>query len=231
MPSRPSRGRCCRWTYLRDAGGRYAHLRGATRAQWLQRALEAADRAYQLDPQDARAVGVRAFALAQFGRADEALVLYERAVALNRNDAMAWFGISYANATLGRPDQAIHAGQEAIRLSPRDANLNNIYVVLAAAYLHQGRDREALDMARRSALERPDHAVTHSWVASAAANLGDLDTARAAIAEFRRLLPEYTIESFRAEKLCSNATCESQRERYYEGLRKAGLPEGSALAR
>jgi TolB-like protein/DNA-binding winged helix-turn-helix (wHTH) protein len=219
------------WTYLRDAGGRYAHLRGATRAQWLQRALEAADRAYQLDPQDARAVSVRAFALAQFGRADEALVLYERAVALNRNDAMAWFGISYANATLGRPDQAIHAGHEAIRLSPRDANLGSVYVVLAAAYLHQGRDREALDMARRSALERPDHAVTHSWIASAAANLGDLDAARAAIAEFRRLLPEYTIASFRAEKLCSNAACESQREHYYEGLRKAGLPEGAALAR
>ena len=213
------------WTYLRDAGGRYAHLRGATRAQWLQRALEAADRAYQLDPQDARAVSVRAFALAQFGRADEALVLYERAVALNRNDAMAWFGISYANVALGRQDQAIHAGHEAIRLSPRDANLNTIYVVLAAAYLYQGRDREALDMARRSALERPDHSVTHSWVASAAANLGEAETARAAIAEFRRLLPQYTIASFRAEKLCSNATCESQRERYYEGLRKAGLPE------
>lgn len=213
------------WTYLRDAGGRYTHLRGATRAQWLQRALEAADRAYQLDPQDARAVSVRAFALAQFGRADEALLLYERAVALNRNDAMAWFGISYANVALGRQDQAIHAGHEAIRLSPRDANLNTIYVVLAAAYLYQGRDREALDMARRSALERPDHSVTHSWVASAAANLGEAETARAAIAEFRRLLPQYTIASFRAEKLCSNATCESQRERYYEGLRKAGLPE------
>ena len=152
-------------------------------------------------------------------------MLYERAVALNRNDAMAWFGISYANVVLGRQDQAIHAGHEAIRLSPRDANLNTIYVVLAAAYLFQGRDREALDMARRSALERPDHSVTHSWVASAAANLGDLDAARAAIAEFRRQLPQYTIASFRAEKLCSNATCESQRERYYEGLRKAGLPE------
>ncbi len=213
------------WTYLRDAGGRYSHLRGATRAQWLQRALEAADRAYQLDPQDARAVSVRAFALAQFGRADEALLLYERAVALNHNDAMAWFGISYANVTLGRQDLAIHAGREAIRLSPRDASLNTFYVVLAAAYLYQGRDREALDMARRSALERPDHSVTHSWVASAAANLGEPDTARAAIAEFRRQLPQYTIASFRAEKLCSNATCEAQRERYYEGLRKAGLPE------
>jgi hypothetical protein len=32
------------------------------------------------------------------------------------------------------------------------------------------------------------------------------------------------VASFRAEKLCANALCEAQRERYYEGLRKAGLP-------
>ena len=213
------------WTYLRDVNARYTHRYGATRQQWLQNAIDAADRAYLLAPNDSRVVGVRAYALAQLGRAGEALVLYERAVALNRNDSLAWFGISYANAVLGRLDEAIKAGHEAIRLSPRDNNLAGFYVVIAAAHLYAGRDREALDMARRSALERPDHSVAHSWVASAAANLGEAETARAAIAEFRRLLPHYTVASFRAEKLCANATCESQRERYYEGLRKAGLPE------
>jgi TolB-like protein/DNA-binding winged helix-turn-helix (wHTH) protein len=212
-------------SYSRDVGGRYMHLRGATRQQWLQRAIEAADRAYMLDPNDSRVVGTRAFALALQGRSDEALVLYERAVALNRNDALAWHGISYANATLGRQDESVKAGHEAIRLSPRDDSLNGFYVVIAAAHLYAGRDREALEMARRSALERPDHSVAHSWVASAAAHLGDHDQARAAIAEFRRLLPHYTVASFRAEKLCANALCEAQRERYYAGLRLAGLPE------
>ena len=49
--------------------------------------------------------------------------------------------------------------------------------------------------------------------------------ASAAIAEFRRLRPDYTVKSFRAEGLCANALCESQRERYYAGLARAGLPQ------
>jgi len=67
--------------------------------------------------------------------------------------------------------------------------------------------------------------VAHSWVAAAAANLGEMETARAALAEFRGRLPSYTISSFRDERLCSNDLCRSQRERYYAGLAKAGLPE------
>ena len=88
-----------------------------------------------------------------------------------------------------------------------------------------GRDREALDWARRSVLERPQHAVAHSWVAAAAANLGEAEAARAALAELRARLPTYTISSFRDERLCSNDLCRSQRERYYAGLAKAGLPD------
>jgi TolB-like protein/DNA-binding winged helix-turn-helix (wHTH) protein len=213
------------WSYTRDVSSRYTHLRGATREQWVQRAVDAADRAYGLDANDLRVIGARAFALGLQGRAQEALVLYERAIALNRNDAYAWFGISYANATLGRNRESIRAGHEAIRLSPRDVNLFGFYGVIAAAHLYEGEDAEALEWARRSALEKPDHGVAHSWVASAAALMGDMATAHSAPAGFRRLLPQYTVGSFRAEKLCANALCEAQRERYYEGLRKAGLPE------
>ena len=54
--------------------------------------------------------------------------------------------------------------------------------VQTPAHLYLGRDREALEWARRSVLERPQHAVAHSWVAAAAANLGETETARAALA-------------------------------------------------
>jgi hypothetical protein len=62
-------------------------------------------------------------------------------------------------------------------------------------------------------------------VAAAADNLGLWVAGRGAIAEFRRLLPQYTVTSFRDEKLCAHERCERQRERYYAGLKKAGLPE------
>jgi TolB-like protein/DNA-binding winged helix-turn-helix (wHTH) protein/Flp pilus assembly protein TadD len=212
-------------TYNCDVGRRWLGLRGATREQWLQHADRLSAQAFQLDPADARVVGARGTALALAGRSEQAVELFERQIALNRNDASAWFGLGYARSTLGRQDEAIAALEQARRLSPRDPDLNSIFIVTAAAHLYLGRDREALEWARRSVLERPQHAVAHSWVAAAAGNLGETETARAALAEFKRMLPSYTISSFRDEQLCANALCRSQRERYYDGLAKAGLPE------
>lgn len=212
-------------TYNIDVAQRWLGRRGATREQWLQRADRLSERAFQLDPGDSRVVGARGTAFALAGRSEQAVELLERQIALNRNDASAWFWLGYARCTLGRQDEAIAALAQAHRLSPRDPNLNGIYLVTAAAHLYLGHDREALDWARRSVLERPQHAVAHSWVAAAAANLGEADAASSALATFRRLLPSYTIQSFRDEQLCANDLCRSQRERYYAGLAKAGLPD------
>lgn len=212
-------------SYNYDVSQRWLSLRGATREQWLQQSDKLSERAFQLDRADARVVGVRGTSLALAGRSDQAVELLERQIGLNRNDASAWFWLGYARCTLGNQDEAIVALEQARRLSPRDPNINGIFVVTAAAHLYLGRDREALQWARRSVLERPQHAVAHSWVAAAAANLGEMETARAALAEFRRRLPAYTISSFRDERLCANDVCRSQRERYYAGLAKAGLPE------
>ena len=212
-------------SYTADLGSRSMHLRDATRDEWLQRAAEAADRAYALNPNHPAVLGARAHVLSRQGRSESALEVIQRLIAVNRNDATGWWRLSYANSTLGRAKEAIEAGHEAIRLSPRDANLAGFYIVIAAAHLHLGLDVNALDWARKSALEQPDFSVAHSWIASAAANAGDLATARTALAEFRRLQPNYTINSFRDEKLCANPLCLAQRERYYDGLRKAGLPD------
>jgi TolB-like protein len=212
-------------TYNYDVTQRWLGLRGATRDQWLQQADRLSEKAFQLDHADARVVGVRGTTLALAGRSEQAEELLERQIELNRNDASAWFWLGYARCTLGRQDEAIAALEHARRLSPRDPNLNGIFVVTAAAHLYLGRNREALEWARRSVLERPQHAVAHSWVAAAAANLGEMETARAALAEFRERLPSYTISSVRDERLCANDLCRSQRERYYAGLAKAGLPE------
>jgi len=212
-------------TYNYDVSQRWLTLRGATRDQWLHQANRLSERAFQLDHADARVIGVRGTTLALAGRSDEAVELLERQIGLNRNDASAWFWLGYARCTLGRQDEAIAALEQARRLSPRDPNLNGIFVVTAAAHLYLGRDREALEWARRSVLERPQHAVAHSWVAAAAANLGETETARAALAEFSGRLPSYTISSFRDERLCANDLCRSQREHYYAGLAKAGLAD------
>jgi TolB-like protein/DNA-binding winged helix-turn-helix (wHTH) protein len=212
-------------TYTADLLTRWLHLRNASREQWLQHAEDAANKAYGLDPDNLYAVGARATVLQLRGQPEQAVAMLRRQVELNRNYAPAWHRLSYAYVTLGRPADGLAAGNEAIRLSPRDGRLFSFYAVMAAACLHLERDAEALEWAKKSVAQRPQFATAHSWVASASALLGEVNAAQVALAEFRRLQPGYTIASFRAEKLSDNAVFLAQRERYYRGLRLAGLPD------
>lgn len=211
-------------TYTADLLARWLHLRGATRAEWLQRAAHAADQAIALDPGNLYAIGARATVLQLEGKPEQSLAMLRRQVVLNRNYAPAWHRISYALLTLGQPEAALEAGNEAIRLSPRDGRLFSFYVVMAAACLHLERDAEALDWAKKSVAAWPQFGTSHAWVASASALLGDMNAAHVALTEFRRLQPGYTIASFRAERLSDNTVFLSQHERYYRGLHLAGLP-------
>lgn len=52
-----------------------------------------------------------------------------------------------------------------------------------------------------------------------------METARSAMAEFKRLNPGYTIGTFKAEAVADAPAFLLQRERYYEGLRNTGLAE------
>jgi TolB-like protein/DNA-binding winged helix-turn-helix (wHTH) protein/Tfp pilus assembly protein PilF len=214
-------------TYIDDVSGRTSNAdqAAATRAEWLRRGEQAAERAYSLDPNHPNALAVRGWILAKQGRGEEALPFIQRHLQIDRNNATAWHSQCYTFATLGRQEESIRACQEAMRLSPRDANLYGFYIVTAASHLYLGHDAEALAWARKSAAVQPKFSVPHAWAAAAAANLGDVETAQAALAEFRRLRPDYTITSFRDEKLCANALCEQQRQRFYSGLRIAGLAE------
>ncbi|MEQ1684389.1 MAG: winged helix-turn-helix domain-containing protein [Burkholderiaceae bacterium] len=213
-------------TYTTDLLMRWLSRRdGATRDAWLSQARMAADRANAIDPNNLYALGAMGAVLQVSGEPERALAMLSRQVEVNRNYAPAWHKISYTQATLGRPEEAIRAGDEALRLSPRDGRLYSFLVVTAAAHLYAGRDREALVWARRSIDARSDFSISHAWAAAAAANLNEMDTAKKEIGEFQRLQPDYTVENFRREGQSRNPDFLRQRERFYAGLRRAGLPE------
>lgn len=210
-------------TYTEDIRKRWLNLRGAQKEEWLRRAGEAADKAYALDPNHPDALSAMGTVLQVRGLPEPALAMFLKQVEIDRNDAPGWNAVGYAYATLGKPDESIAANERAVRLSPRDGKLFGFLVVIAAAHLHAGRDQEAAAWARRSIAARPDYSISHAWLAAAAANAGDMATAREAIAEFKRLQPDYALASFRAEKHGDNAAFLAQRERFYQGLRAAGL--------
>lgn len=212
-------------TYNVDVMMRWMNLRTATRDEWIARAGEAADKAMAIDSRNPDALGAAGKALQIRGLPEQSLAMYLRQIEANANDAPAWNSLGYAYATLGRQDESIAANERALRLSPRDGRIYGFLIVIAAAHLLAGRDAQALDWARRAIAAKPGYSISHAWAAAAAARLGDMATAHSALEEFRRLQPGYTLATFRAERHGNNAEFLRQRERFYEGLAKAGLAE------
>ena len=210
-------------TYTTDLMSRWMNLRGMPQEEWVRRAGEAAEKAYALDPNHPDALGAMGRVLQARGQPAQALAMFLRQVEINRNYAPGWNSAGYAYATLGKPEESIAANERALRLSPLDARRNSFLVIIAAAHLLAGRDQEAVDWARRAIAARPGYSISYAWLAAAAANSGDMATAQKAIAEFKRLQPDYTLATFRAEKHGDNPDFLAQRERFYQGLQRAGL--------
>ena len=79
---------------------------------------------------------------------------------------------------------------------------------------------------RKSVEMNPNVALMQFFLAAATALSGRADEARAAREAGMQLDPNFTVARFRNERRSQNPTFLAQRERIYEGLRLAGVPEG-----
>ena len=99
-------------------------------------------------------------------------------------------------------------------------------VFVGFARLHSGRDEEAVAWLNRSIELNPNNPVVHFCLAAALAHLGRLEEAREAARAGLELDPSFSSARLRRSMTFSdNPVFLAGRERLYEGLRKAGLPE------
>ena len=94
------------------------------------------------------------------------------------------------------------------------------------AKLWNGIDAEAAVWLRRCIETNRTQALGHFYLAAALAQLGELQEARAAAQAGLALLPHFTISRYRASAACDHPAYLAGRERTYEGLRLAGVPDG-----
>jgi tetratricopeptide (TPR) repeat protein len=87
-------------------------------------------------------------------------------------------------------------------------------------------DTEAVVWMRRGLDANRNYSIAHFNLAAALARLGALDQARAAVQAGLTLDPNFTIRGFRAIALSDHPVYLAGRERIYEGMRLAGVPEG-----
>jgi hypothetical protein len=116
--------------------------------------------------------------------------------------------------------------QNPFRLSPRDI-LSHVWMLAVGWSKFQlGADAEAVVWLRRSIEANRNHPLAHFHLAGALALLGSLDEARIAAQAGLALNPNFTIRLWRDTKASDNPAHLATRERHFEGLRLAGVPEG-----
>jgi TolB-like protein/class 3 adenylate cyclase len=150
----------------------------------------------------------------------------EQALVLDRNEAGAHGLIGYAKYLVGRGAETEHHITEAFRLSPRDtvAHIWMLWTGLGKSQLNLG--NEAVAWMRRGLELNRNFSVAYFHLAAELALLDELDQARTMAKAGFALDPSFTIRRFRAGTATDDPIYLAGRERSYEGLRKAGVPEG-----
>ena len=159
-------------------------------------------------------------------RAAQGIAECEQALALDRNLADAHGAIGLAKYLFGsrcrnrRPyTRGFPSLSSRYRCLPVDA-------FVGVAKIQLGADAEAVGWLRRSIEANRNYPLAHFSFAAALGLLGALDEARTAAQAGLALNPGFTIRRLRATKSSDNPTYLAGRERFCEGMRLAGVPEG-----
>ena len=161
----------------------------------------------------------------QTNRVAKGIAECQQALALDRNLADAHGFIGLGKYQLGRGEDVEGHIQEALRLSPRDTRAYLWFMFVGMGKLAINADLEALDWFRRSLEANRNHALSHFHFAAAQALVGDLKEARSTAEAGLALDRSFTIRRYRINAKGDNPTYLAKRERYYEGMRMAGVPE------
>jgi TolB-like protein len=195
------------------------------RAVQIRTAEAAATKALALGPDSADAHVTYGTVLFAMRAPERALREFNLAINLDGNLAIAHAYVGVMKFLLGRASETRAHVEQAMRLSPRDPLLFQWHFFIGLADVYLGRVVRGIESLRKTVEINPNWGHSHFVLAGALA-LGGLLAEAAEVCEVaRHLAPHFTIAKFRAEAVSDNLVFLTQRERFYEGLRLAGVPE------
>jgi adenylate cyclase len=207
--------------YARSYAGLARTFQEAWRYRWsdtpdqcLGQAIASAEHAIELDPSDARGHAALGQARLFKREHDHSLAAFERALQLNPNDADVLADTGHCVSSCGDPQRAIQLLHRAMRLNPYypDWYLWN----LGEVYFDLGDYHESI----RTLNRMRDQSDAYRLLAASHALLGQIEQAHQFAERVLVLQPGFTLERWREVPPDRNP---EPRERYLEGLKKAGL--------
>ncbi len=175
------------------------------------------DRSIAIDPGNSYPYSAKSLYLTNSNRPVEGLRAADAGLAINQSDPLLHAARGLAENYLGHFEEGISEAEQAMRLSPRDPIIGAWHNFKAEAELGRGRYDAAIAEANKGIDAGYRVFLAYVPLTAAYALKGDLDQAKTALAEARRLNPNLTVAYVR--------------KRYpdfpwmWDGLRKAGLPE------
>ena len=182
------------------------------------RAYQVAHEAVRLAPNLPDAHVALGWALVWRRQHEAAVAEFERATTLNPNLTNPRF--AHVLLLAGEPARAIQLLEAHMRLDP----FYRLHAPgwLGFAYYLLGRYADALPHLLEAVSRAPSLAHSRYWLAATYAQLGQIDKARAEVAEALRIEPWYTISQAPFARTCKRP---EDAEHIKDGLRKAGFPE------
>jgi TolB-like protein/Tfp pilus assembly protein PilF len=196
------------------------------RMEHLAAAEMAVTKALSLAPDHPRAHCALGIVQINTNRAAQGIAECERALTLDRNLAVAHAIIGTGKFYLGRGEETEAHIEQALRLSPRDTLVYIWTMMVGLAKFWHGADAEAIVWLRRSIEANRNNPVGLFYLAAVLAQVGELHEARDIAQAGLALNPSFSIRRLRTNTPSNHPGYLAGRERVYEGLRMAGVPEG-----
>jgi tetratricopeptide (TPR) repeat protein len=192
----------------------------ADRAAVCHEALERAQHALCLDPENALALAIAGHLHSYLHkRYDKGLELLEKAVVTCPNEPMAWLLYGNSLAYVGRAAEGRRMAEYALSLSPLDPFAYMYHCFLGTCCYMAGDFEAAARHARLSAAENPNFSATYKLLAMSLVALGDVVGARKAGARVLELEPTYATTAATTLPFADAA----ERELGLRRLRSAGV--------
>jgi DNA-binding SARP family transcriptional activator/Tfp pilus assembly protein PilF len=190
---------------------------------YLESAEELCLRAIRIDPDNAEALGIYAHTCSWKKDFDSALHHFDRALRSNPNLAWVWALSAMTHCYVGKPDEALRRMDRYRALAPFDPYFCFFESIYATAYLFRGDYKDAIVYGRRAAKANPQFINGYKPLIASLGHLGELEEARTYVDKVLAMEPEFTARQFGEVYPFKRQV---DRERYCEGLRLAGVPEG-----